>query len=80
MNEIPPIIPKDSRYSGFYSSTDEKAIAGVCGGLAHKLKIPTAGLQVSFILVGFFFLAGVLAYVICWLTFPALPTKGVPRF
>jgi phage shock protein PspC (stress-responsive transcriptional regulator) len=61
-------------YEGFYRSSDEKIILGVCRGLSHKY-----GLQIG--LVRFLtFVSGFL--FIGWIYFggffiPKLPTKGV---
>ncbi len=61
-------------YEGFYTSTDEKMVLGVCGGLSHKF-----GLQLG--LVRFLTFVS-LFFVIGWLYIggffiPKLPTKGV---
>ena len=64
------------QYSGYYRSFDEATVGGVCAGLAHKWGITRGGLQVSFVLAGLFTI-GILAYLVCWLTFPALLTRRV---
>jgi phage shock protein PspC (stress-responsive transcriptional regulator) len=83
---VPPPIPGSVlrvyaadpvKYSGYYKSSDDKSVAGVCAGLAHKMKISKGGLQAAFVLLGLLWLVGVVFYIICWLTFPALPTKNV---
>ena len=66
-----------SEYRGCYRSADEKSVAGVCAGLAHKWGVKRGGVQIGFVLLGLFYLIGVLGYIICWLTFKELPTKGV---
>ena len=63
-----------SEYDGFYCSSDEKVLLGVCGGLSHKFGIQL-GLVRILVLVSSFFLIG-------WLYFGGffiqkLPTKGV---
>jgi phage shock protein PspC (stress-responsive transcriptional regulator) len=88
----PPLIPKpvtiystapvqaSKEYQGFYRSSDQKTIGGVCAGLAHKMKLNTSGIQVGFVLLGIFFLIGVIMYVAFWLAFKPLPTKNVLPF
>ena len=68
-------VPPD--YSGYYTSSDESTIGGVCAGLAHKWGMNKGGLQVAFILLAFFWLFGLVVYIICWVAFKKLPTKGV---
>jgi phage shock protein PspC (stress-responsive transcriptional regulator) len=64
-------------YLGYYTSSDESTIGGVCAGLAHKWGMSKGGLQVAFILLGFLYLFGLVVYIICWIAFKKLPTKGV---
>jgi phage shock protein PspC (stress-responsive transcriptional regulator) len=66
-----------SEYSGYYTSSDESTIGGVCAGLAHKWGMNKGGLQVAFILLAFFWFFGLIVYIICWIAFKRLPTKGV---
>jgi len=68
-------IPEE--YQGFYRSSDEKTFGGVCAGLAHKWNMNRSALKVIFVILGFFYLAGVLAYIILWIGLKQLPTKDV---
>ncbi len=65
-------------YEGFYKSSDDKSVSGVCAGLGHKWKISIGGLRFATFLVTFF-LSGLplVLYIICALVFPAKPTKNV---
>ena len=80
----PPVIPQGlppayrlKDYEGFYRSSDEKSIGGVCAGLAHKWNMNRSGIQIGFILLGLFFIIGVIMYIACWAAFKSLPTRGV---
>lgn len=61
-----------------YRSSDEKMIAGVCAGIAHKLDLNIAGLRwvavgLTLLLSGF----PVLVYLVLWLVLKTQPTKDV---
>ena len=62
----------------FYRSSDEKVIAGVCAGLAHRLDLNITGLRWVVALVTLF-LSGIPAvvYVVLWAILKARPTAGV---
>ena len=62
----------------FYRSSDEKVIAGVCAGLAHRLDLNMTGLRWVVALVTLF-LSGIPAvvYVVLWAILKARPTAGV---
>jgi phage shock protein PspC (stress-responsive transcriptional regulator) len=66
----------DARYRGFYCSTDEKVLLGLCGGLAHKFDLDIAYVRTGVVLLGVF---------VFWLPYlvgfflPRLPTRNVPR-
>ena len=62
----------------FYRSSDEKMVAGVCAGLAHRLDLNMTGLRWVVALVTLF-LSGVLAivYIVLWAILKARPTAGV---
>ena len=53
--------------SHLYRSSDEKVIAGVCAGLAHKLDLNVCGLRWVVALVTLF-LSGIpaIVYIILW--------------
>lgn len=67
----------DSPYDGFYRSSDDKMLAGVCAGLAHKWNVSRAGLRFATLLVTLFTGIPLLIYIVCWIVFPARPTKSV---
>ena len=61
-----------------YKSSDEKVIAGVCAGLAHRLDLNAIGLRWVVALVSLF-LTGVpiIVYIVLWAVLKSRPTKGV---
>ena len=62
----------------FYRSSDEKMVAGVCAGLAHRLDLNMTGLRWVVALVTLF-LSGVPAvvYIVLWAILKARPTAGI---
>lgn len=62
----------------FYRSSDDKVIAGVCAGLAHKFDLNVTGLRWVVALVALF-LSGVplIVYAILWAVLKPRPTSGV---
>ncbi|MBQ3746375.1 MAG: PspC domain-containing protein [Kiritimatiellae bacterium] len=62
----------------FYRSSDEKAIAGVCAGIARRLDLNVTGLRWVVALVTLF-LTGVpaLVYLVLWAVLKPRPTTGV---
>ena len=62
----------------FYRSSDEKMVAGVCAGLAHRLDLNMTGLRWVVALVTLF-LSGVpaIVYIVLWAILKARPTAGV---
>lgn len=76
----PPPLKKKQRvimqkkYEGFYCSSDEKLVLGLCAGLAHKYNLPVSTVRLAalvslFFVVGWLYLAG--------LVLPKHPTKDV---
>lgn len=61
----------DDRYNSLYCSSDEKWILGLCGGIAHKFKLPVAAVR-------FAALWGPILFYFVALFLPKLPTKGIP--
>jgi phage shock protein PspC (stress-responsive transcriptional regulator) len=49
-----PAAVDDTGYEGFYRSSDDKMLAGVCAGLAHKWKVSSAGLRLATFLLTLF--------------------------
>ena len=62
----------------FYRSSDEKVVAGVCAGLAHRLDLNMTGLRWVVALVTLF-LSGIpaIVYIVLWAILKARPTAGV---
>jgi phage shock protein C len=54
-----------------YRSTTDRAIAGVCGGLAHYFKIDPALVRIMFIVFALAGGASLLLYVVLWIAVPA---------
>jgi len=63
---------------GIYRSSDEKVIAGVCAGIAHKCDLNVTGLRWVVALVTLF-LSGIpaIVYVALWAILKAQPTADV---
>jgi len=58
-----------------YRSTQEKQIAGICGGLGEYLNVDPTVMRILF--VAGFFLSGSLmfwAYLVMWIVIPETPT------
>ena len=64
--------------SNLYRSSDEKVIAGVCAGLAHRLDLNMTGLRWVVALVSLF-LSGIpaIVYIALWAVLKSRPTAGV---
>lgn len=64
--------------SSLYRSNDEKVIAGVCAGIAHKLDLNVTGLRWGVALTTLF-LSGVpaLIYLVLWAILKERSTKDV---
>lgn len=62
--------------SNLYRSSDDKVIAGVCAGLAHKLDLNKTGLRWATALVALF-LTGVpaIVYLVLWAVLNERPTR-----
>ena len=58
-----------------YRSSDEKVVAGVCAGLAHKFDLNANGLRCAVALVTLF-LSGlpIVVYVVLWMILKERPT------
>ena len=61
-----------------YRSSDDKVIAGVCAGLAHKFDLNVTGLRWVVALVTLF-MTGVpaIVYAVLWAVLKPRPTGGV---
>jgi len=60
--------------NNMYRSSDDKFLAGVCSGLAHKLGFSKWGLRFAFIVGALFYGITILAYIVCWMVFKPRPT------
>ncbi len=60
-----------------YRSSDEKVVAGVCAGLAHKLDLNANGLRCVVVLVTIF-MTGIplFVYAALWMILKERPTGG----
>lgn len=61
-----------------YRSSDDKVIAGVCGGIAHRFDLNATGLRWVLALVTLF-LSGfpAIVYLVLWIVLKDRQTKGV---
>ncbi|MGN0855757.1 MAG: PspC domain-containing protein [Kiritimatiellia bacterium] len=64
--------------ANLYRSSDEKVIAGVCAGIAHRLDLNITGLRWVVVLVTLF-LSGLpaVAYCVLWAVLKERTTGGV---
>ena len=64
--------------SSLYRSSDEKVIAGVCAGVAHRLDLNITGLR-WVVALAMLFLSGVpaLVYLVLWAILKERSTKDV---
>ncbi len=75
----PPIgrVARPREYEGWYKSSDDKVLSGVCGGLAHRWNMNSNLLRVIVLILGICFIVPVIVYVILELGLKKkLPTKG----
>jgi phage shock protein PspC (stress-responsive transcriptional regulator) len=55
----------------WYRSADDKMVAGVCGGIARELGVPTAIVRLAFVLMTVLnFGFGLLVYAVLWVVMP----------
>jgi len=53
-------------------SSQDRMLAGVCGGLARQFGVPPAVLRLAFVLMTFFSAGvGILIYVVLWVVMPS---------
>jgi phage shock protein PspC (stress-responsive transcriptional regulator) len=57
----------------WYRDRDARKLAGVAAGMARVLAVPVTPVRVAFIVLTFFHLAGVVAYLTLWLIMPLSP-------
>lgn len=54
--------------------SNDKMIAGICGGIANYLDLDPTVVRVAYVLLTFFTIfSGVIIYLILWLVMPAAP-------
>jgi phage shock protein C len=58
-----------------YRSTDDRWLAGVCGGLAKYFNIDPTLVRVIFIVLALIGLGGVILYLLFWVFIPPEPTE-----
>ena len=59
-----------------YRSTDNRWLAGVCGGLAKHFDIDPTLVRIVFIALALVGLGGVILYLLLWVLVPTEPTAG----
>jgi phage shock protein C len=58
-----------------YRSTDDRLLAGVCGGLAKYFNIDPTLVRVIFVVLALVGLGGVILYLLLWVLVPSEPTE-----
>ena len=58
-----------------YRSTDDRWLAGVCGGLANYFNVDVTLVRVIFVILALVGLGGVLIYLVLWVIVPPEPTE-----
>ncbi|MBV8236366.1 MAG: PspC domain-containing protein, partial [Acidimicrobiia bacterium] len=61
-----------------YRSTDERIVAGVCGGLAEHLDIDVRAVRIAFAVLAFVGGSGLVLYAAFWAIVPQHPDVGGP--
>ena len=61
-----------------YRSRDERILFGVCGGVGNYFAVDPVLIRVLWVLLTFFYGAGLLAYIVCGLIIPEGPEKAKP--
>jgi phage shock protein PspC (stress-responsive transcriptional regulator) len=57
-------------------STDDRMVAGVCGGLAEEFGLPPTVVRLGFVLLTLFsFGTGLLLYLVLWVVMPEAPRR-----
>ncbi len=59
-----------------YRSTDDRWLAGVCGGLAKYFNVDPTLVRVIFVILALFGLGGVIIYLVLWVIIPPEPTEA----
>ena len=58
-----------------YRSTDDRWLAGVCGGLGKYFNVDPTLVRVIFIVLALIGLGGVILYLLLWVIIPPEPTE-----
>ena len=58
-----------------YRSTDDRWLAGVCGGLGKYFNVDPTLVRVIFVVLALIGLGGVILYLILWVVIPPEPTE-----
>lgn len=58
-----------------YRSTDDRWLAGVCGGLAKYFNVDPTLVRVIFVVLALIGLGGVIIYLVLWVIIPPEPTE-----
>ena len=61
-----------------FRDNNDKILGGVCGGLAHYLKVDPAIIRVAFALATIGWGTGVILYILLWIILPSRSLTGVP--
>jgi len=56
-----------------YKSTKNKILGGVCAGIADYLNMDPTIIRILWVVLGFVYGFGVLAYIVAWLIMPDNP-------
>lgn len=59
----------------WYKSSNNKVLAGVCAGIAHKQNVSCLGLRVATVLLSILFIFPILVYIALWLFLPEQSSK-----
>ncbi len=88
-NSMVPYVPAQKQRTGYqanygngrpydqqrlYRNPDDKILGGVCSGLAVYFDIDPVIIRLIFVVLGFTFLTGVIAYIISWAVIPLART------
>ena len=65
-------------YRKLYRSTKDKALGGVCGGLAEYFNIDPTLVRLGFVALAIWGGSGALLYLIMWIVVPEEPGMPVP--
>ena len=60
-----------------YRSTEEKKIAGVCGGLGDYFDIDPTIIRLIWVSLVLAFGSGIVAYILAWIIVPVVPERVV---